>query len=130
MHVIDEVILKANNASYKVLSHFFKIVQPQQNGHPFGRPHVESFKMTIESDGDDAGLMALAIHSTKTIDGSIDFMSAGALVSQITFSGAYVVEYENEGVYDLRSGKSSITEDVKLLPKTFRWNDAEYDQAA
>lgn len=130
-NVIDQVILKVNNGEYNVIGHKFGIMQPEQNGRPFGRPQVTKFILRVESDGDDAGLMGWACDSVQTYEGSIDFMSNGALVSQITFSGAHCIGYENEGAYDYkRGGTSSLVEEVHLLPTSFSWSDATYNRAA
>lgn len=129
-HVIDSVFLKLGSVQYKVILHNFFIRQPERNGRPFGHPKVERFFLHIESDGDDAGLMVWATDSVMTKDGSIDFMSNGALVSQITFTKAYCVGYENEGSYDFTAGKSSIIEKIEVMPTTLNWNDAAYALAA
>lgn len=128
-HVIDRIVLNLGGPEYVVSSHKLSIIQPIQNGRPFGKPKMECFSLKIVSDGDDSGLMEWGTESTKKHDGSIDFYSNGALVSQITFTGAYCTAYAQKGVYDLAVGKSSVIEKIELIPATLTWNDSTYESA-
>lgn len=128
-HVVDQAILKVGGAEFVLVSHKFIILQSQQNGRPFGRPKIERFRLKVESDGDNAELMNWGTESTKKLDGSIDFMSAGALVAQITFKGAYCVSYSQTGAYDFALGKSSLIEKLEVIPTSLTWNDCTYEAA-
>ncbi len=128
--VTDQVYLKLGQTKYQVISYSFKIEQPQQNGQPFGKPKVESCEVKVISDGNDSTLMAWGIDSVKRHDGSIDFMSNNALISQITFTKTYCIGYQNEGTFDFKIGNSSIVETIEIIPATLVWKDARYELTA
>lgn len=128
--VIDRVLLKLDSASYRIIRYKFEIEQPERNGQPFGQPKIENFEVSIISDGNDSTLMLWGVDSVQRHDGSIDFMSNGALISQITFNQAYCVGYANEGDFDLAQGNSSIIESIKVIPATLVWNNASYELTA
>ncbi len=118
--IIDQVFFKVNKENRQVLSHDIILMQDEKNGKPYGTPQITLFQVKVKSNGKST-LLKWMEDSVKAYNGSIDFYSNGSLVYQITFSNAFCKAWNQTGVYSPNGGVSSLSEEITILPTTFKW---------